>query len=224
MTSLKIITTEDGSSSIYSNDLKEGFHSKFGAVAESLHVFIRSGFDLINVPGEINVLEIGFGTGLNALLTLFRCSEKKIRSNYHALEPYPLSQVFYNQLNYPQYIKQENAKVLFNSIHLAEWDNLITMNDYFRIKKMKCRLEQKDLEDCGYHLIYFDAFSPEVQPELWTAEIFRKLNRSMKPEGIFVTYSAKGNVRRNLADAGFKVERIPGPKGKREMIRAIKIT
>jgi len=224
MASLKIITTDDGSDSIYSNDFKEGFHSKYGAVAESLHVFINSGFDLINVTGEINVLEVGFGTGLNALLTLFRSNEKKIITNYHAVEPDPLSPFYFNQLNYPQFVKIENARVLFNSIHLADWDKQIEINDFFRIKKLKCRLEQRDLEDGRYHIIYFDAFSPEVQPELWTAEIFTKLNRSMKPDGIFVTYSAKGNVRRNLVDAGFRVERIPGPKGKREMIRAYKNT
>lgn len=224
MTTFKNIITEDGSGSLYSEELKEGYHSKYGAVSESLHVFIRSGFDFINIPGEIKVLEIGFGTGLNALLTLFRSSEKGITTHYHTIEPFPLLPSLYNQLNYPEYLKKENASVLFNSIHNAEWDKEITITDFFRIKKTGCRLEEVDLVPCNYHLIYFDAFSPEVQPELWTADIFRKLGRSMKPEGVLVTYSAKGYVRRNLVDAGFRVERIPGPKGKREIIRAINST
>jgi len=170
----------------------------------------------------MNILEIGFGTGLNALLTILECTNRKIRTKYHALEPFPLSNSVYQKLNYPHFIKDVNAERIFFSIHESDWDSCVIINEYFTLKKQLIKLQEAILRDEFYNLIYYDAFSPEVQPELWTTDCFDKIYKAMVQNGVLVTYSAKGAVRRNLQAVGFKVERLAGPKGKREMIRSIK--
>ena len=218
----EIIYTEDGSSSLFSVELNEAYHSKYGAINESRHVFIDAGFNSLTIKSSINILEIGFGTALNAWLTLLECTEKRSHIYYHALEPFPLSSSIYSQLNYAEIITDQQPKNLFLSLHETAWNSNIKLNEFFNLKKQNQKLEETTLHNDFYDLVYYDAFSPAVQPELWIAAIFEKINKAMRINGIFVTYSAKGSVRRNLKEAGFEVERLPGPRGKREMIRAVK--
>lgn len=223
---IKIITSEDGSLTIFNNTLKEHYHSQYGAVTESKHVFINCGLYFLNKQ-ELNLLEIGFGTGLNAFLTYLYCIEKKISCRYYALEKYPLDSTIYNQLNYPEPcltgrgVDLEKQKGLFLALHQAKWNESTTISDNFILYKYRGDLVDFK-PDFYYHLIFFDAFSPKVQPELWTKNIFRTLFSNLDKEGILVTYAASGQVKRNLEQAGFTVERIPGPPGKRQIIRAFK--
>jgi tRNA U34 5-methylaminomethyl-2-thiouridine-forming methyltransferase MnmC len=223
MSDFRIVTTDDGSHSLFSPELNESYHSRFGALNESEHIFILAGFDYLIGKSEINILEIGFGTGLNALLTYYECNQKKIVTLYEALEPFPLTMQIIKQLNYPEISGKDDASEVFNELHDIAWNQVTWLNDFFGLRKMKFRLEDFLPVKESYHLIYFDAFSPEVQAEIWTETIFRKLYDSLVDGGILVTYCAKGYVRRNMKSAGFEVERIPGPKGKREMLRAIKV-
>jgi tRNA U34 5-methylaminomethyl-2-thiouridine-forming methyltransferase MnmC len=225
----KIITTEDGSSSIYLPDLNEHYHSIHGAVQESKHVFIEMGWEKIQDSkfkiqdsGEIiSILEVGFGTGLNAFLVLQECRKNNsVKVFYESLELYPISLDEAMNLNYAENEEQKN---IFQKLHEAEWDKEIKIEENFQLKKNKIALEDFIPKVNTYDLIFFDTFSPEKQPELWTEEIFRKLYSGMKNEGILVTYCAKGQVRRNMIAAGFSVERLEGPPGKREMLRARKI-
>jgi tRNA U34 5-methylaminomethyl-2-thiouridine-forming methyltransferase MnmC len=218
----KIFITEDGSSSLYLEEINESYHSKYGAVNESRHVFIKSGLHQFKGEKQVHILEVGFGTGLNALLTLVEACAEETTIHYDAIEPYPLSEVINEKLNYSELPGFEQTKDYFMVMHKAPFDKTIKINDNFTLRKLIQKLEKINLNDNFYHLVYFDAFSPEVQPELWTLEIFSKLFCLMRPGAIMVTYCAKGNVRRNMKEAGFEVERLPGPKGKREMIRASK--
>ena len=229
---MQLITTEDGSHSIFVKELNEVYHSRFGAVNESMHVFIEAGFHQLFHPlstfevlsglQKVNILEIGFGTGLNAFLTLRQCFETDVQINYVALEPYPIKKEIWQQLNYPDIIKLPEGDKMFRELHNCEWEKPFEINSQFRIQKYLLGINEIELEDDFYNLVYFDAFAPEIAPELWTLSVFQKLFKAIKRGGIFVTYSAKGVVRRALQSAGFEVERIPGPKGKREMLRAIK--
>ncbi|OQX81824.1 MAG: hypothetical protein B6D61_00130 [Bacteroidetes bacterium 4484_249] len=220
---IKIVETDDGSHSLFIRELDESYHSMFGAVNESNHVFINAGLNILpNTIKIINLLEIGFGTGLNALLTFLNCKKKQTRVNYYSIEPYPLLSEIYEQLNYPEILGKRNIREIFIQMHKSEWNTEVNLNKYFSLKKMKEKLESINLPSDFYHLVYFDAFAPDVNPELWVQDIFDKIYVSMITDGVFVTYSAKGAVRRNLQKSGFRVERIPGPKGKREMLRAVK--
>ncbi len=224
---MQLITTEDGSHSIFVKDLNEVYHSRFGAINESMHVFIEAGFHPLNTSKVLsglrtNILEIGFGTGLNAYLTLQQCLETDVNVNYVVLEPFPIKEEIWQQLNYPEIIKFPGGEKIFRELHNCEWENLIKIHPQFRIQKHILGIEKIELRDDFFNLVYFDAFAPEIAPELWTLSVFQKIIKAMKKGGVFVTYSAKGAVRRALQSAGFEVERIPGPKGKREMLRAFK--
>jgi tRNA U34 5-methylaminomethyl-2-thiouridine-forming methyltransferase MnmC len=219
----EIILTEDGTHSLFSAELKESYHSKYGAMNESRHVFIEAGFNKLPAKDSINILEIGFGTGLNTWLTIMEGINKKITIDYHAVEPFPLPNEIYSYLNYADFSSHENAKNFLLTMHEKEWNQKFEVTNNFSLLKLKQKLEETVFDRDIYDLVYFDAFSPEVQPELWTTAIFKKISNAMKVNGILVTYSAKGTVRRNLMEAGFEVERIPGPKGKREMLRAYKL-
>ena len=223
---MKLIITEDGSHSIYMKDLHEVYHSRFGAVNESMHVFIEAGFmqplSTSKVLSGYSILEVGFGTGLNAFLTLRQCLEANVQVDYVALEPYPIKNEIWQQLNYPKIIKLPGGEKIFRELHNCEWEKTVEIHPRFRIQKHSSGIEEIELKDGFFNLVYFDAFAPEIATELWTLPIFEKIFKAMKRGGVFVTYSAKGIVRRALQSAGFEVERIPGPKGKREMLRAIK--
>lgn len=212
---IHIIETEDGSKSVFSNVLNETYHSKHGAVQESMHVFIKSGLiELSCRQKEINILEVGFGTGLNALLTLKECDQLHIKVEYYALEPFPLSSEITTNLDYHKLDSR------FAEFHKSENSN-VEFNDHFQLHRIKKSL-MEFTNEIGFDLVYFDAFGPPVQPEMWELEVFEKLFSMMNSGGIIVTYCAKGSVRRNMIEAGFTAERIPGPPGKREMLRATK--
>lgn len=223
MMQFELITTDDGSHTLYVSELNEVYHSKFGAVNESKHVFIMAGLmPVCKEKKSISILEIGFGTALNALMTFFETPARIMEIDYHTIEPNPLNSEILKQLNYPEFVKMKGATQIFNVLHESEWGTPVRIDDRFTLIKYKIKLEDARLSQGFYDLVYFDAFGPEVQPELWTVPIFEKIHSALKDKGILVTYSAKGSVRRNLESAGFSVERIPGPAGKREMIRAIK--
>ncbi len=218
---LEITSTGDGSSTLFHPAMNEHYHSTNGAVQESMHVFISAGLNAIRSK-NIAILEMGFGTGLNTLLTLMNCQNFNSVS-YHAVEKYPLKRELVNQLNYETFLGlSEDLKNDFMNMHRLPWDSTLALRDNFVLHKTEIDFTEYSPSE-AFDLIYYDAFAPEVQPELWEESIFVKLFHALKPEGILVTYCAKGEVRRRMQHAGFNVERLPGPPGKREMIRAVRL-
>ncbi len=213
----EIITTADGSHSLYVSDIDETYHSRHGALQESKYVFIDQG--LKHVKRDcINLLEVGFGTGLNALLTAIYARENNIKIVYQSLETLPL------KLELMQLIAVENTigvgnRDLFLSLHDAAWNEEVIIDEFFTLKKIQSSLQDFDAGDMRYDLIYYDAFGPRAQPEMWEAALFNKIASFTIENGVFVTYCAKGQVRRDLIAAGFNMSRLPGPPGKREMMR-----
>ncbi|MDB2606524.1 tRNA (5-methylaminomethyl-2-thiouridine)(34)-methyltransferase MnmD [Zobellia sp.] len=216
----KIITTGDGSKTIQISEWDEQYHSKHGAVQEAYHVFIKHGLSLF-YGKKVDILEIGFGTGLNALITLVESHKNGTEIFYRGIEAYPVSEEEMLQLNYIQELKAEEFEKYFQEMHGTAWENDVQISEDFVLRKEKKFFA--DIEDeNAFDLVYFDAFGARVQPELWTEAIFSKMYRAMKKDGILVTYAAKGSVRRAMIAVGFEVERLPGPPGKREMLRAKK--
>lgn len=213
--------TADGSHTLFIPEIDEHYHSVNGAVQESRHVFIEAGLHHLKKEGEITVFEIGFGTGLNAFLTLLETVLPVLNVQYYSIELYPLDAELVRSLNYGEVICPEN-KDLFRALHAAEWNKPVGITDSFTLHKI-----QGDSNSCqlpeGIDLVYFDAFAPDKQPEMWNQEVFTKLYAGMNQGGILTTYCAKGVVRRMMQEAGYSVERIPGPPGKREMLRALKV-
>jgi tRNA U34 5-methylaminomethyl-2-thiouridine-forming methyltransferase MnmC len=215
MTPLQLITTEDGSHSIYNSELNEHYHSTHGAIQESRHVFIEAGLkQRRKIKTEISILEIGFGTGLNCLLTHVAALEQGLSIAYTSLEPFPLSETMVGPLNYPEMLGHAEVFKRMHSMH----EGSIQINEKFLLHRTTQSL-LAFLPSVKYDLIYFDAFAPDVQPELWSEEVFQKMFDCLVPGGILVTYCAKGQVKRNMKKAGFVIERLPGPPGKREMTR-----
>jgi tRNA U34 5-methylaminomethyl-2-thiouridine-forming methyltransferase MnmC len=215
-----IIETSDGSHTIYVPELDEHYHSIHGAVQESSFIFIRNGFD-VSQADPVNILEIGFGTGLNALLTATHGLNGKRNIFYTTLEKYPIGIGIIESLNHHSFAGPEGREI-FNRIHAAEWNAMVNICPNFNIKKIKTDVTKIKPEGL-FDLIYFDAFGPDKQPEMWTPEVFRSVADVTITNGILVTYSAKGEVKRNLKAVGFGVSLLPGPPGKRQMIRAVKI-
>lgn len=216
----EIITTSDGSTSIHIHDWNESYHSKHGAIQEAKHVFIDNGLEYFqNLP--ISILEIGFGTGLNAFISFIESERKNQNINYTGVEAYPVTPTEVASMNY---VKQLNAKKFeseFIKMHNEPWEQPVVLSQNFSIIKKKMLIE--NINDYNaFDLIYFDAFGFRVQPELWRTEIFIKMYQALKPNGVLVTYAAKGDVRRSMLEVGFMVEKLPGPPGKREMLRAVK--
>ncbi|MGM0408156.1 MAG: tRNA (5-methylaminomethyl-2-thiouridine)(34)-methyltransferase MnmD [Bacteroidota bacterium] len=216
---LKIINTDDGSSTLFSSEFNDHYHSVFGAINESKHVFIDAGLKYLN-KNLIKIFEVGFGTGLNSLLTCLESSKQNINIEYTAVELYPVSRDIVKKLNYTSYLIPQ-AKEIFEKIHQAEWNKKVDLSNQFQLKKIEADFNQFTFTE-KYDLIYFDAFGPEKQPDLWSIENFTKLYLALNQQGILTTYSSKGFVKQNLKNAGFKIQRLPGPTGKRHMIRAIK--
>ncbi len=206
--------TADGSHTLYVPELDEHYHSVNGAIQESMHVYIQAGLNHYTKK-EITVLEFGFGTGLNALLTFLEAQKRNLTIRYITLEKYPLLQETVKQLNYAE---QMGVTDIFASLHAASWNESYVISPFFMIKKIAVDFADYTFPD-HYDVVYYDAFGPDKQPEVWKQEIFDKLFEKMNPEGVLTTYCAKGEVRRMLQRAGFEVERIPGPPGKREMLR-----
>lgn len=218
---IEVVRTLDGSSTLYLEEIGEHYHSTFGAVQESRHVFIDAGYNRCNSL-EISILEIGFGTGLNCFLTLLECLESQKHVRYFALEKYPLDREIWSQLAFGKENEEDHVR-LFSLLHESPWNRDVTIHPRFRLNKIHDDLlSWKDVKLPMFDIVYFDAFSPEKQPELWASPVFEQIYHKMKENGILVTYCAKGDVRRRLQSIGFRVERIPGPPGKRQMIRAVK--
>ena len=216
----EIIITSDGSTTIHIPEWDEQYHSKHGAIQEAYHVFIKHGLSLFSKE-KVNILEIGFGTGLNAFITFLEHKKQDLSINYTGVEAYPISSEELQQLNYVQELDAKNNKAVFDTMHTCEWETKTAINDSFTLLKQQKLFKEIDNKDC-YNLIYFDAFGARVQPELWTEDIFKIMYESLQENGVLVTYSAKGSVRRAMQTVGFEVERLPGPPGKREMLRATK--
>ena len=218
-----IITTSDGSKTIQIEDWDEQYHSIHGAIQESQHVFIKTGLayflNLFN-PTHLNILEIGFGTGLNAFLTVLESEKKEIKILYEGVEAYPVLAEELSQLNYASLISPEK-QTLFNALHGVSWEGMHPITSNFSLKKRQQFFS--DIKDINaFDLIYFDAFGARVQPDLWTESIFKRMFKALHTNGVLVTYAAKGSVRRAMQSVGFEVERLEGPPGKREMLRATK--
>ncbi|MFW5663542.1 MAG: tRNA (5-methylaminomethyl-2-thiouridine)(34)-methyltransferase MnmD [bacterium] len=219
----ELIATSDGSHTLKLKGHDEQYHSVNGALQESEHVFIKSGLDAFEaLPNPLFVLEIGLGTGLNALLTGREACLRNSRILYEALEPYPVDSSVWQQLNYPDLLGDPWLIELFEKIHTASSERYENFRDWFFFRCFQARLQDQELEPAKYHLVFFDAFGPDTQPEMWTREMFETIFQSMKPGGVLVTYCVKGEVRRVMKASGFEVSKIPGPKGKREMSRAVK--
>jgi tRNA U34 5-methylaminomethyl-2-thiouridine-forming methyltransferase MnmC len=236
----KIITTADDSKTIHIIDWNENYHSKHGAIQEANHVFIKNGLyhfyseqsishsernlchsELVSESiKNISILEMGFGTGLNAFITCLEAEKLKLKIDYVGVEAYPISTEEVSALNYAELISEKDSQI-FVKLHETQWEVSIQITSKFTITKRKQLF--KDIKDIKqYDIIYFDAFGARVQPELWTANIFKIMYMALKPNGVLVTYSAKGSVRRAMQSVGFSVERLEGPLGKREMLRGTK--
>jgi len=215
------LSTEDGSDSLYVPELNETYHSIHGAIQESRHVFIEQGLKYFidqHKPKDVRVLEFGFGTGLNALLTKQFC-KNLVSVVYTSLEKFPVSLELSESLNYGDLLKDRDT---YTALHKAKWQKQIEITPGFRIEKKQLDFREF-IPVTKYDIIYYDAFAPGKQPELWDKNIFNNCYKALDQHGVLVTYSAKGQVRRDLLQVGFKVEKLPGPPGKFEMIRAIKL-
>ena len=215
----RIILTADGSHTVEVPDMQVTYHSRHGAVQESMHVFLRAGLEeaRLRFPGEeLAVFEMGFGSGLNALLTAMEAETDQLKIRYTAVEAFPLNPEEARLLNYGKELGEEE---LFGKLHDAPWNEEVNITPGFTLQKLAGRLQ--DIQNAHrFHLVYYDAFAPSAQPELWTEAIFRQVHGLLHPGGILTTYCSKGDVRRALQAAGFIVTKLPGPPGKREMVRA----
>mgnify|MGYP000468764379 CR=1 FL=1 len=217
----EIVITADGSSTIHLPDWGENYHSSHGAIQESNHVFIDKGLSVIE-NSEVSILEIGFGTGLNCFLTFLKAKEKSISINYVGIEAFPVTQEESKHLNYVSELNVNDELPVFEMLHQISWEEKHQISDTFFLEKRKQFFKDIDAVD-QFDLVYFDAFGAEYQPELWTVDIFKTMFKAMKQNGVLVTYCAKGSVRRAMQEVGFSVERLEGPPGKREMLRAKKL-
>lgn len=218
---IKIITTEDGSHSLFDEGLNETYHSTRGARGESMHVFIKEGLEhwlSQNKTDEIRILEVGLGTGLNAFLTAQFAAEQNQKVLFTSLEPFPIEKSIYEQLNF---YKSEEEKELLLKIHRSEWESVIDISANLRLHKTESKLEEFTSEQ-AYHLIYFDAFAPSKQPEVWSIENLKKCYSLLEKGGFLTTYCAQGQFKRNLTEVGFEIETLQGAMGKKEMVRGVK--
>ncbi|MEZ4992082.1 MAG: tRNA (5-methylaminomethyl-2-thiouridine)(34)-methyltransferase MnmD [Saprospiraceae bacterium] len=222
-TSSRIFETQDGSHSVYSETYGVSYHSKYGAIQESQHVFIESGlyYKMAGSTAPISILEIGMGTGLNVFMTMLEAEKRQVHISYTTVEAYPLPMDEASQLNYPQQLDKKEWTDRFTAIHECKWNKLCRISPYFELKKLQTKFEELDLVN-SFDVIYFDAFAPNAQPELWDEHVMGIMYRALKPEGVLTTYCAKGAVKRTLRGLGFTIQALPGPPGKREMTRAVK--
>lgn len=221
---IEVVFTEDGSKSLYIPELEEHYHSFHGALQEAIHVFIKAGLykKWEESSCSIKVMEIGFGTGLNCYLTYLESLKQNKEVDYYGIEAFPLSEDLISKLNYCDLIGVETSPGEFLTLHKLDWNvkNQITKN--FSLTKIQKKIQETTLET-DFDLIYFDAFGPRAQEEMWSEAILEKMYNSLNRGGILVTYCAKGEIKRRLKNVGFIIEALPGPPGKREMTRAVKI-
>lgn len=218
-----IILTEDGSHSVQIRNTEISFHSTKGAIQESAHIFIDAGlryFKNINPRTKnLKIFEVGFGTGLNALLTAIEAPKLKVNITYQSIDKFPLTDDIFFKLNYADLLGE---KELYKIITLTPWNQLVYISPFFKLNKIKAGIEEYTLNE-KFDLIYFDAFAPNDQPELWTEEIFSKMYGALNAGGVLVTYSTKSIIQKAMHATGFNIEKLPGPPGKREILRAKKI-
>lgn len=217
----EIQITSDGSTTIHLPDWDENYHSKHGAIQEAKHVFIKNGLALFDNQSTVDILEIGFGTGLNAFITYLESKNNQKIINYAGVEAYPVSAEEVSAMNYAKELNAIDDFSVFQTMHSCAWEENRKLSDIFNLTKRKQFFETID-DQSAFDLIYFDAFGYRVQPELWSVEVFSKMYSALRPNGILVTYAARGVVKRNMIEAGFTVEKLEGPPGKREMFRARK--
>ena len=223
MSNLKreLLQTNDGSLTIHLPEWNESYHSKHGAIQEAYHVFIKNGLDFFLGRNEISILEIGFGTGLNAFITLLESEKRNQKINYTGIEAFPVSAEIYKKLNYHEYLNTLDNKDLFIALHRSEWNKKQEIISTFSLEKIQMKFEEIMFKN-KFDLIYFDAFGFRVQPELWSLNIFQRMFEALKNEGILTTYACRGVVTKNLKESGFEVKKVSGPIGKREMTLAFK--
>ncbi len=218
-----IIKTNDGSHSIFSGKFGVTYHSKFGAIQESAHIFIENGLSVRSlIQKNISILEIGFGTGLNAFLSYLETEKRDINISYLGIDAYPLPYQVATRLNYTKALNVVAKQSVFLQIHREKWNTPFPVSNHFLLEKRFAGFEKVEYPTQSFDLIFFDAFDPAVQPHLWETPFFKKMYDALLPEGFLITYSAKGSVKRNLKAAGFEVIGLPGPPGKREITKAIK--
>jgi tRNA U34 5-methylaminomethyl-2-thiouridine-forming methyltransferase MnmC len=216
----EIIQTQDGSTTIHLPEWEESYHSKHGAIQEAYHVFIKSGLSLFEGK-SVSILEIGFGTGLNAFITCLEAEKKNQNIDYVGVEAYPVQFEEALQMNYVTELNASDKATIFNKMHKLSWNEKHTISILFSLTKRQQFFQDiNDVEQ--FDLIYFDAFGFRVQPELWSIEIFQKMFTALKTNGVLVTYACRSSIKRALLDCGFVVEKLPGAPGKREMLRALK--
>lgn len=216
----EIVQTSDGSTTIYLPEWEENYHSKHGAIQEAKHVFIKNGLEQFN-QSELSILEIGFGTGLNAFITFLEAEKSNTKIYYSGVEAYPVDFGEIAQMNYVAELQANHFDPEFQKMHTCEWNSEVRISEDFCLTKRKQFFNEiDDVEQ--FDLIYFDAFGYRVQPDLWSTEIFQKMFNALKLGGVLVTYAARGVVKRSMIEVGFTVEKLAGPPGKREMFRASK--
>lgn len=215
-----IIQTRDGSTTIHLEEWDECYHSRFGAIQEAQHVFIKKGLSLFE-NNAVSILEIGFGTGLNAFVTYLEAPKRNQTIHYVGVEAYPVSVEEAASMNYVAELNAEKERPVFEKMHECNWEEKISFSDNFFLTKRKQFFA--DIDDVEqFDLIYFDAFGYDVQPELWSTDIFKKMHNALKPKGVLVTYAARSVIKRSMMEVGFTVEKLEGAPGKREMFRARK--
>ncbi len=226
---VQIITTGDGSHTLFSEQFNEVYKSRHGAIKESRHVFIAQGLDyVLNMMAQkqeasaVSILEVGFGTGLNTLLTMIEAERRNLKIEYTTLEPYPIDIDTIKALNYTEQLGYEFCYGPYHTTHLVRWDEMHPVTPHMGFKKIKASVIDYTLAENSFDLIYYDAFAPTHQPEMWTIEVFKKMFHALKPGGILVTYCSKVTVQKAMKEAGFTVEKTPGPPGRRDMLRAHK--
>ncbi len=216
----EIIITDDGSTTIRIPDWDENYHSTHGAIQEAKHVFIKNGLDIFKNQDSISILEIGFGTGLNAFITFLETLNKE-KVNYVGVEAYPISTEEIAQMNYVTELQATQYQAVFDKMHSCDWESQQNITDNFILTKRKQFFQ--DIEDKEqYDLIYFDAFGFPLQPELWSEAIFKKMYEALLPKGTLVTYACRSSIKNAMLSVGFSIEKLPGAPGKREMLRATK--
>ncbi len=194
-----------------------------GALQESEHVFIQAGLEpFLLIKPEVNIFEVGFGTGLNAWLTYKRIAGSDTKVVYHSIEPFPVEEALYSKLNYVNSSEEKALKEFFLELHQAPWDEAVKLNENFTLKKIKSRLEDYEPATQFFDLVYYDAFAPSKQAEMWIPENITKVHACLSNGGVLVTYCARGQFKRDLKAQGFTVETLPGPPGKKEMTRGVK--
>jgi tRNA U34 5-methylaminomethyl-2-thiouridine-forming methyltransferase MnmC len=217
-----LIETDDGSHSIHSAKYGVNYHSTHGAIAESQHIFINAGLrHKAAIQKEIAILETGFGTGLNAFMTLLESEKRNLQVSYIGVEIFPLEAAQYVALNYPEKLNVLERKEDLLRMHTCDWEKKLPFSENFSFEKRKTPIEFVAFENT-FDIIYFDAFAPQEQPELWDGNVINRMYKALKSDGILLTYCAQGEFKRTLKKAGFQVERLPGPVGKREITRATK--